>query len=457
MVLEDIRKRLLKKCSEWEEDSKVSEDFRSEFFNLVEGCTYLLMEQKENFFAHFLIQLKREIKIQIKTAIVSFPSGSYFTLYFNPIIFLSCTIEEMCALLKHEVYHIISLHHIRAKNLLLKYSEEAVSTAMDISVNQYIINLPLWSEKLENARFAYNVDLKEEDTIEKYAELIQEAINRKQIKNRSSKNKLITEEGVEEDSFYSIEKAHELWKYSEFQQEDAQIKEIVKKLASGANRGALPESIAKLAASLNSKSQLNWSGYLKRLIGTIPSGSKKTITRKNRRQPERFDMRGTLNKQIVHLIVAVDISGSMSDKEIEKIMTEIISIVKNYHYRITIIECDSEIRRVYDVEKLKDLKQKLNTKGGTRYFPVFDYMNSNRLKDSLLIYFTDGKGERELSVDRIHRRVLWVLTGTELELSLEVPPGVVLRLKNEVKKEESILALEYLKSELKEIRSEWAK
>jgi predicted metal-dependent peptidase len=457
MVLEDIRKKLLSECSEWEENSKVSEDFRSEFFSLVEGCTSLLMEQKENFFAHFLIQLKREMKMDINTAIVSFPSGSYFTLYFNPMIFLSCTIEEMCALLKHEVYHIISLHHIRAKNLLLKYSEEAVSTAMDISVNQYIMNLPLWSEKLENVRFAYNVDLKEEDTIENYAELIQEAINRKQIKNRSSENKSVSEEDIEENGLYSIEKAHELWKYSELQQEDTQIKEIAKKLTSAANRGVLPESIAKLVTSLNSRSQLNWSGYIKRLIGTIPSGSKKTITRKNRRQPERLDLRGTLNRQIVHLILAIDISGSMSDKEIEKIMLEIISIVKNYHYKITIIECDSEIRRVYEVEKFKDLKQKLNTRGGTRYLPVFEYMNNNRLKDSLLIYFTDGKGEKKLSIDRIHRRVLWVLTGRAFELSLEVPPGVVIRFKDEVKKEESILALEYLKSELKEIRSEWAK
>ena len=39
--------------------------------------------------------------------------------------------------------------------------------------------------------------------------------------------------------------------------------------------------------------------YLKReAYGNIPSGYKKPITRRNRRQTDRYDLRGTLSNQI---------------------------------------------------------------------------------------------------------------------------------------------------------------
>jgi predicted metal-dependent peptidase len=463
LKFEKIRKELVKEYYERSDKEQVSVEFRMNFFKLIEFCSFSLMEEKENFFAHFLIQLKRELLMDLATATASKITGSSYTIYFNPVIFLDCSFEEMKALLKHEVYHIISLHHVRARSLLKMYSPRAVNTAMDIAVNQYILNLPLWCEKIEDVALSYNIMLNEESTVEEYARLIQEAMDRKKEDrkseniNDSTSSKDRGGNSSEDVLRHDIEKAHDIWEYCDYDMEDTQIKEITKKLVNSSIRGEIPESIEKMISAFNTNSELDWVKYLMRLVGTIPNGSKKTVTRRDRRQPERLDIRGRLSKNIIDIVVAIDISGSMSDAEMQKIMLEVVSIVKNFKHKLSVIECDNEIRRVYEVRKVKDIRQKLNTRGGTKFTPVFEYINKKFSKDTLLIYFTDGIGEKELSIANAHKRVMWVLTGKEDRISLSNAPGVIKKLTSNKKVQQDMLALEYLKNELKDIRSEWAK
>jgi hypothetical protein len=52
---------------------------------------------------------------------------------------------------------------------------------------------------------------------------------------------------------------------------------------------------------------------------------------------------------------------------------------------------------------------------------------------------------------------LWVLTDNKEKLSLLNPPGMIKEFRNLHEEKSDILAIEYLKDEMKEIRSEWAK
>lgn len=64
---------------------------------------------------------------------------------------------------------------------------------------------------------------------------------------------------------------------------------------------------------------------------------------------------------------------------------------RNYNHEIMIFECDSEIRLVYNVKSVKDIKDRINIRGGTRFTLVFEYANHHKV--DLLVFFTDGKGE----------------------------------------------------------------
>lgn len=350
-----------------------SQNFNEDFLKLVEMCNLSLMNDNDNFFGLFLIQIKREINFRLPTAIETKLSGTYFIMYFNPTIFVECTLKEMQALIKHEIYHIMSRHYARARSLKNKYSQLAINLAMDLSINQYLMYLPSWSVKLENVRMAYNVELDEEQTMEQYAAKIQEVLDK-----RTKKNNVFEQD---------FSKVHEIWNDMNEDVYIEQMDEIIKKTAANSYRGKIPESIDILMKALNKVPEISWKDYLKKFIGTIPEGHKKTVTRKDRRQPERLDLKGRLSNTTVQILIAIDISGSITDEEIEKSMTEIFSIVKNYSFDISIIECDSEIRRVYKVKNIKDVKEKVNTKGGTKFSPVFQYIYEKRLKNYVLIFF----------------------------------------------------------------------
>jgi predicted metal-dependent peptidase len=171
---------------------------------------------------------------------------------------------------------------------------------------------------------------------------------------------------------------------------------------------------------------LPWNLYLNRLMGVIESNKKKTITRRNRRQPDRLDLRGELRSHKSKIIVALDISGSISDEEFRQAIKEVLSIVKNYNHEITILECDDEIRRVYKVKSEKDIKDRIDIKGGTKYNPVFEYANNNKI--NLLVYFTDGKGEDKLQTIPRGYKILWVISGRGDKLSLKEPYWTVKKL-----------------------------
>ena len=58
-----------------------------------------------------------------------------------------------------------------------------------------------------------------------------------------------------------------------------------------------------------------------------------------------------------------------------------------------------------------------------------------KLRDHILIYFTDGMGEEKLKVKPINCKTLWVLTGAEETLSLREPFGEIKKLSGKKLKE----------------------
>lgn len=450
-----LRINLFNEMMQWENPESITDEFRRNFFKLIEICTFSMMEGEDNFFALFTMQMKREIKLDLPTAVGNTSSMFHFTIYFNPYIFLQCSLREMKALLKHEVYHIMYNHLKRVENIKDKYCSTAINSAMDISINQYINHMPLWADNIKSISLSYNIDLPRDLPFEEYARLIQEGIN----KRKSSKGPQILENRDGED-FDFIKKshdsthAHDLWKNSEEPFDFEQIKELTRKTANNAAKGKIPAEFEKVMEEINSKPEIPWKNYLKRTIGINSSGYKKTITRKDRRQPERLELRGKLSKYIAKIVVAIDISGSITDKEIDQIVREVFGIIKVNNSEITIMECDNQIRRVYKVKNKNDVKKKLDTRGGTAFSPVIEYMNKHRMANHFLIYFTDGLGEKKLSCAPINYNILWVLTGKEEILSLEKSYGVVKKLSG-LKSENADPT--YAKDTMKEILMEWAK
>lgn len=406
----------------------IPQDFKKAFFSLIDKVNFKLMEEKDNFYGYFLFQMSREIRFDISSPTAVNFKGAKYVIYFNPLIFLTLTLKQMESTIKHEILHIVSRHLIRAKTLKRRYSKLAMNMAMDLVVNKFLDYLPPYATTVERVNLHYDLELKHYETFEYYVEKLQIALDLQEEDDEGEMHD--TEDSQDNENIeteYSPEKTHDIWEESEDIDEKT-MEEFTEQFVKHAQRGGIPGYIENLIASLKeSKGELPWNLYLNRLMGTIESHKKKTITRRSRRQPERLDLRGDLRSHRAEVAVALDISGSISDEEFKQAMKEVLSIVRNYKHEVTLIECDEQIRRVYQVRSMKDIRERMNRRGSTAFSPVFDYANKKKI--NLLVYFTDGKGEDQLKVIPRGYKVLWIISGRGDQLSLKEPYGVVKKLK----------------------------
>ena len=129
------------------------------------------------------------------------------------------------------------------------------------------------------------------------------------------------------------------------------------------------------------------------------------------------------------LALSIDTSGSLDGEELKKIFTEIFSILKNTKFELTVIECDEEVQSVYKARNIDEINLDVNGRGGTSFEPVISYLNEKKeYRDAVLVYFTDGMGDDEISRHMVNR-CLWVLTDPSEELSVKEPYGDVISIK----------------------------
>ena len=218
---------------------------------------------------------------------------------------------------------------------------------------------------------------------------------------------------------------HIMTKEDDYKNIEERTKYFVKNVVDGIpdeDRGLFPAYQQELLNRILEPPKISWKQVLKKYVGVIPIPSKKTRLRLNRRQPERYDISGSINDRTIRIVVAIDTSGSMSNKMLEYIFNEIFEILKNVKFELTVIECDCEIGKIYKAKRKSDINFNVTGRGGTCYTPVIEYINKNNFRDALLVYFTDGFAEPEIPKPRTYRN-LWVVIGNKDNLSLSNPYG----------------------------------
>ena len=443
----DKKKSLLEKVTNINSVSEIGNDYKREFFDFLSNIVIDMLQGEDNFFGAFMLKIEKNIRFDITWPIATVPKLNGFIMYFNPILFLQYEKLEMAALFKHEIYHMMYSHYSREKALKDKYSNYVVQIALDISINQFIKNLPADSKRLDYVNKEFNINLKSNRSVEEYANLLQKELEKKAKPSDKVKDsdKIVRK--------LDISRAHELWEGIDVSEEI--IDNNVKKIAVSVIEDKAPENIHKLIAGYDKKGELSWEEIIKRLLPSIRSGYKKTIMRRDRRQPERVELRGKLPNMIPEITVAIDISASMSDEDIKKIMIEILALTQSRRGNITVIECDNEIRRIYKLRSPKDIRKRKSNTGSTAFSPVFEYMKEKNLRNNILIYFTDGVGEKELNVKPVNSNTIWVLSGKE-ELSLEKPFGIIKRInQNKVVGEGKSAALDMIREVVSNLAREF--
>lgn len=216
------------------------------------------------------------------------------------------------------------------------------------------------------------------------------------------------------------------------------------------SRGVVPSSIASQIKVLMTPPEIPWQKEFRKMLGSQPAGYQLTRRKLNRKQPDRPDLPGRISDTVIRCVACFDTSGSMSDDDLKNCCNEVLNILQSLSkrgvegYKLTIVECDATVQRVYEVKNINEFAAQTHKgmagRGGTSFVPAINYINgegeySNKkkwpkagtYKDAFMIYFTDGYGDSEIPKPRTYRN-MWVVLGSESNLSLSEPYGDVKKL-----------------------------
>jgi len=439
MNIHELREYCIEMIDNKEEKKKIKRYFRK-FIELV----IFKMIGEEKFYSHIIMQLKRNITFDFPAPAGVSQTISGYNIYFNPAYLLNFELDEIIAVMIHECQHILNYHIARYK----RYENEnstLLNIAADCAINQFIDNLPDGTITVKSVReMCEDNSIKSKQSFEYYVEELRKKAEenqktRERLEENAKKNKSKNHsDGDEDNSTVGDNKGkgmqnHDSWKESNGMTDEKNSKKIAKEMSNKAiskmnskERGDLPSHLKELIEDLNTRPIIPWQKELKKYVGSVKIPYKKTMLRRSRRQPKRFDVRGKISDRTLRMGVAIDTSGSMGKKELEFAFNEIFNILKQNKFKLTVIECDREIQRVYKAKGKSNIDLEVQGRGGTSFSPIIEHVNTHNKRLDLLIVFTDGYGERELKEKPKGKyKVIWVLTGRSKDLSIKEPYGIV--------------------------------
>ena len=138
--------------------------------------------------------------------------------------------------------------------------------------------------------------------------------------------------------------------------------------------------------------------------------SKRRLTRMRPNRRFGFDAMGSRYELSTNLLIAVDVSGSVTDRSLSFFFSVINRLFKYGIEKMDVLQFDSKIQG--EPEPLKKVRKtvKVMGRGGTSFQPVADYYCAHPEYDGL-IYFTDGYAPPPKFNTKRPIDVLWVLCG----------------------------------------------
>jgi predicted metal-dependent peptidase len=324
-------------------------------------------------------------------------------LYYNPEFVMSLTHKELRAVLTHEAMHVL-LHHITRREHF-DYQPVGYNVAADMAINCHLSNLP------DKAYYPKTFQLEDYQASEWYYNQLKE-----KAKNGDGGIPMFV------DGKGDMVGDHGHWGECEGDVVKEKIRNIADRAIKEQNKKGWSDvsgSIAKAIIEAN-KPTINWKREFRWFINKlVQCGRKPTRTKINRREqsirrkrvernPEDplgqvYIMPGTKRNYTSKLLVGIDTSGSMSDREIEACLTEVNGMVD--HVECHVIFFDTQLHgKPVHISKRQSSMEVLG-RGGTNFQPIITYVDEHQY-DGLII-MTDGYAPFP---EKPKARVLWAVT-----------------------------------------------
>lgn len=314
-------------------------------------------------------------------------NGANLLVYVNSTLFETYTLIVGRGILKHEYAHMILRHLSSSRQLKLEVMVASkfptrldlihpiTNIVEDIEINGGVVplnELPVWVQHAGLYNLPYGL------LAEEYLKLI-------------PPEKLVAAAEANIPDIKQVEYLDDI--------DDLLLDEKIKEAR---RRGDISEGLERLLEKLQPPS-IDWKRFFRfELLTVVRSKSTiPTFSRSNRRFP---DFSGVLYKTLPECFVFHDTSGSITDKNLVVLASEIYGL-KRYFSDITVFVIDSAIQKIY---RFKKTIESVKGGGGSNFIPAFEEVFSKpHRRPPVIILLTDG----DISVPEIKPAadIFWVL------------------------------------------------
>jgi len=349
-----------------------------------------------------LIPILLSTKIEEDKSIPTACTNGYWIKY-NSDFIDKLTRKQTLTVLAHEFLHIMLAHHIRREN--------RENTKYNIAAD-YVVNLILIKEmKLESIPdMLYS---------EEYINMSVESVYNKlpdPPKNQGS--------GSFKGDIGGVEDAPAGTSKSE---ETARVKELIAQASSlgklaGDGKGLLERQLFDII-----KPTVPWKRHIARWI-TEKAKTNYNWLKRNRRI-RQFYFPSLDGVDYGTIVVGIDVSGSVYPELLNQFFSELNALKRMVQFKCIVIFCDYDIQEVLTFQKHEQIKiNSIPGGGGTRFSPVFEWVEKNSKKIAGLVYFTDLYAD--LKIKKPSYPVLWLTTNESSSIKIPFGDKVIMGTQN---------------------------
>jgi len=323
---------------------------------------YLML--KHPFYASVVLRL--QIKEEVDDCPTIFTDGKI--LGYNKEFINTLSKNEVVAALAHEAEHILFLHFARLGNR----DATLFNMAGDYVINEHLTNsgFTLPKECLLDSQY-YGLSTEQVyDRLQKNTQQLSiPFLNIGEV--RQPKN----DDGSKMTS-------------AQIKQLEAEVRIGIEQAAQLAKKqGKLPAYLERLVA-ITLEPVVNWKEALQE-FAVKSAKNDYTWTKRNKRYTDVY-LPSLETPEIGDIVIAIDTSGSLDNKQLGEIASEIQAIMATFAMTVTVIYCDAKVQRVETYHTSDEFGLKMYGGGGTNYIPVFEEIKTLDISPACLLYFTDG-------------------------------------------------------------------
>ena len=242
-------------------------------------------------------------------------------------------------------------------------------------------------------------DLQHDMPFEWYVRKIEEMLDEDPVSSSNLKDLKDSKSPISEDTLDEAAARSELWEEDEMRSQE--INDLIDKMNSW---GSIPGKVVQQIQA-STKARIDYRKIMQGFRASVLSNTMRlTRMRPNRRTG--FQQMGSVRRFDTKLLVAVDVSGSISDKTLSHFYSVINKFFKYGINEIDCVQFDCELGEVKPIRKASRTVQ-IFGRGGTSFQPVFDYLAEHNIYDGLII-LTDGGAPHPHMDDSIKANILWV-------------------------------------------------